>query len=154
MTSKLHDELRPYFEKGQQITFPRIEDAMNHGGEIIDSYVANKIERKSSSILKYVRVHQENYLKLAQLILELRGWLSTHQENTYTRQLVEIRVQNLIAFISGLNTTTQNISQGWAEKLGLHEDANHSLEKAKTLANQILHEVEQVQCIAVEEPFK
>lgn len=145
MNRDLHKELMLHLERGKnQLMLNEPADISKVGEDILKKYTSSPLTKQTTSVLKFVQTHRDSYIELAGLILELKGWLITHQEPSQIKLMVEKRVQDLNVFYLKLLFDLSVIGQGMVTIEEMIEDGAVTLNNAKNIANEILVAVEEV----------
>lgn len=145
MQSDLLDMLTTRFEHGKSELELNVHlDVINFGKETIQRYTSSPIGKKTSTWLKFVQTHRDNYVELAGAIIELRGWLISHAEPSEIRSMVQKRLVDLIMFYSQLLHTLIIIGEGMATIVDVIQDDAMAMHNAKIIAEDILGSVGEV----------
>jgi len=150
MDKALQSQLLARLEYGKtDLSFDGIMDIVNYGDQITKKYIDHPKMDLDKQVLRIVTDHKENLIPLAELILELKGWLIGHTEATQIRLMVEKRVIDLSTFMLQLMFNIRII----AEMLTVEEILSEETLKpnaAKKLAKEILGIVEEVTAFATQ----
>jgi hypothetical protein len=145
METTLRTQLTIRFTHGKnKVDLNQPTDVINFGKETIEKYTNSPISKKTSTCLKFVQTHRDNYIELAGVILELKGWLNSHPEPSIIKDIARKRLIELIAFYGQLLQTLVIIGEGMATIENLIEDDAMALHNAKTIAGDILSSVGEV----------
>jgi hypothetical protein len=150
MNKALIHQLLASLEYGKSdLTFIGIMDVVNYREQVVKKYIDHPKMNLDEQVLRIITDHKENLIPLAELILELKGWLITHTDKTQMRLMIEKRVYDLSIFMLQLMFNVRVI----AKMITLEEVLSQETLKtnaAKRIANEILNNVEEVTAFATQ----
>ncbi len=145
MDHSLRLELIKHFAHGQhkvELNVPL--DVINIGKVILENYANSPVSKETSTSLKFAQTHRDNYVELAGVILEIKGWLSSHPEPSEIRSMASKRLAELVVLYGQLLQTLIIIGEGMINIENVIEDDPRALPMAKIIAQDILGGVGEV----------